>query len=115
LLQFLVLVLGGDIQFDSLGGHTAEMFRLLNNLDDDLQPTDFILCEDDQLAFRILNTRAKQSSKLIVLPRPRKVGQSYFTSIFTSLWTIVYCMCYLSSHQFDFVFIDDLAYYLVDL
>ena len=90
-------------QFNNVGGHTAEMFRLLNNIDDDLQPTDFILCDDDKLALLILNTRVDQFN-LIVSPRPRKVGQSYFTSIFTSIWTIVYWLYYLSSHsQIDLV------------
>lgn len=74
------------------------MFRFISNLNDELQPNCFYYCPDDRLALRLINDLYCSTSydesplTLIKLPRPRKVGQIYLTSIFTTLWTLIFCI-----------------------
>ena len=79
------------------GGHTGEMKRMLSVLD--FSRFDSIICivaNTDKLSqanvinhFKELN---KDTSKLTwkSIPRSREVKQSYFTSIFTTLYAMVY-------------------------
>lgn len=75
------------------GGHTNEMIRIISELDPDLRPTQYILSQGDTLSFekaqKLLGAELKE---FIWLPRPRNVGQSYLTSIATSLKTLFKCL-----------------------
>lgn len=76
------------------------MFRLIQGLESAYQPCQFLLCADDHLALKLLpRYDATRPRKSIIhwLPRPRRVGQSYLTSIFTTLWTLLHCFRLLLS------------------
>lgn len=81
------------------------MFRMLQGLDATLRPTTFFLCPDDRLAGRLVRQYEKCCNMrpvvLVTLPRPRRVGQSYVTSVFTALWTLVVCIQCLFRHELD--------------
>lgn len=82
------------------GGHSAEMLMLIRNcklmqkLDgDDISRLSCVISEDDQLVVQKLNqelSTCKKKSKveLIRLNRARRVGQSYVSSIWTTLVSI---------------------------
>ena len=78
------------------------MFRLIQGLAPAHQPCQFILCADDQLALKLLpryDATRPHKSTLHWLPRPRRVAQSYLTSIFTTLWTLLHCLWLLVSRD----------------
>lgn len=83
------------------------MFRLFTKLDADLKPRIFFLCQDDLLAPMLVaeycKTYAIDVVEQKVIPRPRKVGQSYFTSIFTTIWTILFCVWSLVCDPLDLI------------
>lgn len=71
------------------------MFRLLDGVGERCRPSHFFLCPDDRLALNLLpiyQKRHGRTCKLHTVPRPRRVGQSYVTSLFSTLWTIVCCI-----------------------
>jgi len=75
------------------GGHTSEMFRMLKGLDRDKYKTKFVIANSDtysenQLADFIGTKHPEEWINR--LPRSRKVGQSYFTSIFTTIIAFFY-------------------------
>lgn len=71
------------------GGHTNEMMRMIDGLANELKPTIYICSSSDTLSqTRITQTSSKSKLQVVLLPRPRNVGQSYLTSIFTTLRTI---------------------------
>jgi beta-1,4-N-acetylglucosaminyltransferase len=75
------------------GGHTNEMLRIIEGLSDELKPTIFICSLSDTLSqskISQISTKKQQQRQIILLPRPRNVGQSYFTSTFTTLRTILF-------------------------
>ena len=76
------------------GGHTNEMMRLIDGLPEDLQPTHYIVGEDDSMSVEKLSHTNGHGGKykLIRLPRPRAVGQSYLTSTITSMRTLYGCI-----------------------
>lgn len=77
-----------------------EMFRIIANLDKKWLPATFIGTADDALTSKLLPLY--ETSRIFPLqppaakahlwqvPRPRRVGQSYLTAIFTTIWTIIY-------------------------
>src|ERR1700738_373265 len=65
-----------------LGGHSTELIQLVNRIPADLQPTNYIMCYCDK-------TTAPPESRCIIVPRARKSGQSYITSVFTCLWSLM--------------------------
>lgn len=69
------------------GGHTNEMLRIYNRLEmiKKLNAT-FIKGDEDTLSEGKL--RDNNAKKIISIPRPRMVGQSYFTSIFTTIYSL---------------------------
>ena len=83
------------------GGHTTEMTNLLKQLNPDLFNDRFyIVAETDKLgvdkvmeAEKELHSKKQNEKKdlfeVVRIPRSREVGQSYVSSIFTTLWAIL--------------------------
>lgn len=74
------------------GGHSTEMIMIVAKLPSRYYPRIYLYGEDDSLsAQRVKKTEEHNSTvegldyNLIQFPRPRKVGQSYFTSVFSTL------------------------------
>jgi len=93
-----------------VGGHTAEMFRLIMGMEEDLRPTVFFQCPDDRLAPQLLSqyraANGVENDTLLhvhMLPRPRKVGQSYLTSVFTTIRTILWSVWTLITNPVDII------------
>ncbi|CAI5759069.1 unnamed protein product [Candida verbasci] len=63
------------------GGHTGEMLALISKLD--LKISTYI-CSDETS-----KNKVKDKGEVIYIPRARHVGQSYFTSIFTTLHSFI--------------------------
>lgn len=79
------------------GGHTAEMLMLLDNLDKQLySPRTYIVAETDAMSGSKANSREELWHKsstpstfsVVRIPRSREVGQSYFTSVGTTLYSL---------------------------
>lgn len=70
------------------GGHTGEMMPLIAALAEDKKYAKFtLICADsDKLSFQ--HPSIPKGSTLKTIPRSRKVGQSFFTSVFTTIWSI---------------------------
>lgn len=75
------------------------MFRFLKtlNIRDELRPRCYIIADSDAGSFSLLEEfeRDQKSQKgdywVHYIPRSRVVGQSYFTSIFTTLYSFIHC------------------------
>ncbi|RZB62193.1 Alg14 domain containing protein, partial [Asbolus verrucosus] len=80
------------------GGHTTEMLSLLNTIDFmKYSPRYYILANTDKTSFakvknleNLKNGTKDDAYKIIEIPRSRVVGQSYITSVFTTLYSILY-------------------------
>lgn len=76
------------------GGHTGEMMKLLGGSDlSVLKPREYIVAESDQMSLqKIKQFEGNNTTNYNVnrIARSRHVGQSYFTSIFTTLIAILY-------------------------
>lgn len=74
------------------GGHTSEMFSLIQTLDigGQYQPVNFLASADDALSIRRFEDSKLRwkGSDIIPVRRSRRVGQSYLTSIFSTLSAI---------------------------
>lgn len=86
------------------GGHTAEMCKineciLKNQQRQNLySPLKFLVANSDTTSKEKLKTTMQQigykideSKDFIEIPRSREVGQSYISSIFTTLWSFLCC------------------------
>lgn len=77
------------------GGHTTEMMTLLHEINkDNYTPRIYIAADSDRNSQnKVIEFEAKSSDyKFIKIFRSRNVGQSYFSSIFTTLQAIVACI-----------------------
>ncbi|RNA15251.1 UDP-N-acetylglucosamine transferase subunit ALG14 -like protein [Brachionus plicatilis] len=77
------------------GGHTGEMVKLLSGMDLDLyRPIEFIVAETDNMSAQKIEQLRDQGKKfdyrINLIKRSRSVGQSYLTSIFTTILAIFY-------------------------
>ena len=75
------------------GGHTGEMMKLLGGSDlNVLKPREYIVADSDQMSLQKVKQFEGNSSNYNVntIARSRRVGQSYFTSVFTTLIAIFY-------------------------
>ena len=77
------------------GGHTTEMIRLLSphNLSTQFfSPLIYIIASTDTTseAHLQVSKEIRQPDITIKIPRSREVGQSYLTSIFTTLYSLIY-------------------------
>mmetsp|Transcript_16164 Transcript_16164/g.25211 ORF Transcript_16164/g.25211 Transcript_16164/m.25211 type:complete len:221 (+) Transcript_16164:198-860(+) len=72
------------------GGHTTEMLGIIAQLQRDrYKPITFIIaCTDSTSERRYQHSDHLKPDSVYRIPRSREVGQSYFTSIFTTLWSI---------------------------
>lgn len=74
------------------GGHTTEMLKLVHDLDfAKYTPRYYILANSDRMSQTKINSLEKANCdfKIVEIPRSRTVGQSYFTSIFTTLYSVI--------------------------
>ena len=71
------------------GGHTGEMMPIIGKISDDKRflrtKFIFISSQTDSLSFQ--HPLIPEHSDLIQIPRSRNVGQSFFTSIFTTFYS----------------------------
>jgi beta-1,4-N-acetylglucosaminyltransferase len=70
------------------GGHTTEMFQLIKCMDFDskYKPVTFVVASDDQMSRKRLEVEGHDKNwEVMVIKRSRQVGQSYITSIWTTL------------------------------
>eukprot|EP01095_Lingulamoeba_sp_RSL-Kostka_P010327 TRINITY_DN369_c0_g2_i1.p1 TRINITY_DN369_c0_g2~~TRINITY_DN369_c0_g2_i1.p1 ORF type:complete len:233 (+),score=28.35 TRINITY_DN369_c0_g2_i1:41-739(+) len=92
------------------GGHTAEMFRLLRGfpIKTNYTPRTYVIAKTDNHSKQKANTFEETNVEInknnvqeeeeegegdysfIVIPRSREVGQSYFSSIFTTLYSCIF-------------------------
>lgn len=80
------------------GGHTTEMLRLLQNVDfHNYSPRYYIIAKTDTTSLnKVRSFEETKHSKvdedyfIITIPRSRSVGQSYITSVFTTIISILY-------------------------
>eukprot|EP00736_Rhodelphis_marinus_P003970 Rmarinus@m.27633 len=73
------------------GGHTMEMIALLRNLDrSKYWPRCYVLAKTDNHSLEKLQATIGISEDEVIyrIPRSREVGQSYLSSVFTTLWSI---------------------------
>ncbi|GAM25084.1 hypothetical protein SAMD00019534_082590, partial [Acytostelium subglobosum LB1] len=87
------------------GGHTAEMFYLLKHVDRDrFNHMTYVLADSDKRSEDKIHINDK-SGKLSIkkIPRSRKVGQSYFGSIWTTLISLMYCLLLVFKERPDVV------------
>lgn len=80
------------------GGHSTEMLRLVETLNEKIfTPKIYIVASTDSKSKEKLIDLEKTLSKktqfhIIDIPRSRNVHQSYVSSIFTTLYSIFYCI-----------------------
>lgn len=75
------------------GGHTTEMLKLVQTLDfKKYTPRIYIMASSDKISSSKI--RAIEGSNcdfdIVEIPRSRVVGQSYVTSVFTTLFSVIY-------------------------
>jgi beta-1,4-N-acetylglucosaminyltransferase len=75
----------------SIGGHTAEMTRLLRNMDGGkYRQRTYVVADSDSLSRSKIEQFESDidggSFDIVAIPRSRNVGQSYITSVFTTLY-----------------------------
>ncbi|KAL7716987.1 UDP-N-acetylglucosamine transferase subunit ALG14 [Entamoeba marina] len=76
------------------GGHTSEMLHCITPIDtynnDYIKQFEFIIAESDAISSQKIS-RLQSKKNVHTIPRSRSVGQSYFTSIFTTLYALFVC------------------------
>ncbi|GAA5844843.1 hypothetical protein JCM5353_006405 [Sporobolomyces roseus] len=83
------------------GGHTAEMMRLVSNLDwNRFTSRTWIISSGDQLseskALELEEEIGSGHFRILKIPRARRVKQSYLTSPFTTLYSLAFCLWHIS-------------------
>ncbi|XP_017781232.1 PREDICTED: UDP-N-acetylglucosamine transferase subunit ALG14 homolog [Nicrophorus vespilloides] len=81
------------------GGHTTEMLCLMASLDFlKYSPRHYVMARTDEtsylkvVAFENEKTKDAKDYFIRTIPRSRAVNQSYFSSIFTTIYSILYCI-----------------------
>lgn len=74
------------------GGHTTEMLNLIKNLDPHrYKPLIYIVATTDSTSLRRVSAfGGRQPDRIFQIPRSREVGQSYVTSVATTLWSFLH-------------------------
>ena len=91
------------------GGHTTEILRIVKHLDAvKFTPRIYVVAEsDDKSKTKIHDTEESFSKKgeyrIVKIPRSRKVHQSYISSVFTTLYAILYSIPIIFLHNPDLV------------
>lgn len=77
------------------GGHTTEMLKLVQTLDfSKYTPRTYIMASSDKISSSkiCLVEGSNNDFDIVEIPRSRVVGQSYVTSVFTTLFSVIYCI-----------------------
>uniref|UniRef100_H2Z789 UDP-N-acetylglucosamine transferase subunit ALG14 n=1 Tax=Ciona savignyi TaxID=51511 RepID=H2Z789_CIOSA len=79
------------------GGHTTELIRLLSSLPSATLERHYAVADTDRMSIKkITEFESKLSSKskyfTYVIPRSREVAQSWLSTVFTTLFSFVYCI-----------------------
>ncbi|CAJ0571689.1 unnamed protein product, partial [Mesorhabditis spiculigera] len=76
------------------GGHTTEMCCVLENLSSAYKEFSLVIADTDQISQGKVEELAKfkENSRIEWIPRSREVGQSYITSVFTTLRAFYYSL-----------------------
>jgi beta-1,4-N-acetylglucosaminyltransferase len=94
------------------GGHTTEMLSFLSTLEEkNYSPRYYIVAQsekgknDSRNKATQFEQELQSTSKwrILDIPRAREVGQSYFTSIFTTIHALIYSMWLVASLKPDLV------------
>lgn len=87
------------------GGHTAEMLRLLKEIDKlKFMPRQYILADTDTTSRIQVESDERGTGWCIAsIPRSRHVNQSYFTSIWSTIYSIVMSVPVVISFKPDLV------------
>ena len=88
------------------GGHTTEMIRLLTFLDvRKYSPLTYVVATTDTTSLQRIeaSNSARRGDAVFRIPRSREVGQSYFTSILTTLRSFLSCIYVALRVRPDFV------------
>uniref|UniRef100_A0A8R1IEI1 UDP-N-acetylglucosamine transferase subunit ALG14 n=1 Tax=Caenorhabditis japonica TaxID=281687 RepID=A0A8R1IEI1_CAEJA len=71
------------------GGHTTEMLELIKNFDNEFNMRIYIIADTDTISEdkAVAHEKSRNNEKFVVekIPRSREVGQSYFSSVFSTL------------------------------
>lgn len=73
------------------GGHTSEILPLISGLSKGRNYGSFICVCTSSDEMSMQNEHIPKETEFVLIPRSRKVGQSYFSSIFTTIYSIFYC------------------------
>ncbi|KAH9285970.1 UDP-N-acetylglucosamine transferase subunit ALG14 -like protein [Echinococcus granulosus] len=85
------------------GGHTAELLSYVRLLPPAYSPRIYVVASNDNLsdqkASELENTHQNNDFLVEKLPRAREVGQSYFTSIFTTCYASIIATLLVLKHR----------------
>lgn len=87
------------------GGHTAEMLRLMNKIDKlKFTPRQYVVADTDTTSIvQVTSIESGTDWYIVSIPRSRYVNQSYFTSIFSTIYSIVITVPMVISFKPDLV------------
>ncbi len=88
------------------GGHTAEMFHLLSGVNRSyFSPRHYVAADSDRGSGVKMEAFEGDKKDVVLhrIPRSRKVGQSYFTSIFTTLFALWFAFLLVFKHRPDII------------
>jgi len=91
------------------GGHTTEMLALIKNLDSSIYtPLIYLVASTDDTSLRRVEAdpEARRANVIYKLPRSREVGQSYVTSVFTTLWSFIVALYYVAMIRPDLLLLN---------
>ena len=92
------------------GGHTTEMIKMLRSLDREVyKPRLYFIAETDHFSeqkIRELESEDDDSYQVVRIPRSREVGQSYVSSVVTTLVSSLHCLLPLLEHQPQLVLVN---------
>ena len=101
-----VKVSSGSVRMCSVlgsGGHTTEMLKLVTSLDKNIyHPRLYLIADTDKFSQAKLNEAEDDTTKdwsVVRIPRSREVGQSYLTSVVTTIVSFYHCLLPLLEHQ----------------
>ncbi|XP_075257660.1 UDP-N-acetylglucosamine transferase subunit ALG14-like isoform X2 [Convolutriloba macropyga] len=73
------------------GGHTTEMLRLIDVLPiETYSPRYYFVANTDKMSIKKINHRSVDPKYIKLIPRSREVGQSYLSSVFSTIIACIY-------------------------
>ncbi|KAM3183591.1 hypothetical protein ACTXT7_010028 [Hymenolepis weldensis] len=85
------------------GGHTAELLSYVRLLPQSYTPRIYVVASTDNLSGKKaieLESKSRKNDYLIEeLPRAREVGQSFFSSFFTTSYALIFAIVIVFKHQ----------------